>query len=364
MSKAILTVLAASVLAASAQTTINGNRSITGAWDASAATSTKPVKTGTADPATCALGEMFYRTDSNTLKFCSATNVWTAGGGNYVLPAATASVLGGVKVGSGLTVDGSGVLNVAASSAPAPQETNPRYFIFKDDFPSLAGFSGNTTVQAQQRWGTTGCASGSGDTSNTAGGTNWGLVKLLTGTTSGTGCALYSPTGVEALPGLHHTGMDVYVVFKYLAASDYANSALQIGYYTYSAAAIGRRALGLRFDTSAGDTGTFRYYYTLESESSYGGAVDSGVSVDANYHVFRLRSDATESGKFYLSLDGGTEKTFCSAGCDMNHGGAFNLTAGRAFKARLAPLEAAAKNLILDYVSIYVPLGAADGRRN
>ena len=33
------------------------------------------------------------------------------GGGGYVLPVATASRLGGVKVGSGLTIDGAGVLS-------------------------------------------------------------------------------------------------------------------------------------------------------------------------------------------------------------------------------------------------------------
>lgn len=62
-----------------AQTTINGSRTILGAWDASGATTTKPAKTGTTDPATCAVGEFFVNTTtaSNPLtKQCVATNIW------------------------------------------------------------------------------------------------------------------------------------------------------------------------------------------------------------------------------------------------------------------------------------------------
>lgn len=40
------------------------------------------------------------------------------GGGGYVLPVATASRLGGIKVGSGLTIDGAGVLSAEGGSEP------------------------------------------------------------------------------------------------------------------------------------------------------------------------------------------------------------------------------------------------------
>jgi hypothetical protein len=75
-------------LPALAQTTINGGRVITGVWDASSATSSKPAKTGTALPQTCGVGEQFFKTDAaqgQNLYFCTAANTWiqmTGGGGS------------------------------------------------------------------------------------------------------------------------------------------------------------------------------------------------------------------------------------------------------------------------------------------
>ena len=41
------------------------------------------------------------------------------GGGGYVLPVATANRLGGIKVGSGLTITNDGVLSTSGGTAPA-----------------------------------------------------------------------------------------------------------------------------------------------------------------------------------------------------------------------------------------------------
>ena len=71
-----------------AQTTINGGRVITGAWDASNAASSKPAKTGTALPQTCGVGEQFFNTNAaqgQNLYFCTAANTWiqmTGGSGS------------------------------------------------------------------------------------------------------------------------------------------------------------------------------------------------------------------------------------------------------------------------------------------
>ncbi|MGA2434790.1 MAG: hypothetical protein ABSG25_05835, partial [Bryobacteraceae bacterium] len=62
------------------QTTVNGGRAITGKWDASGAATTKPAKTGTTLPATCAVGEQFFNTSAApgaNLYACTATNTWT-----------------------------------------------------------------------------------------------------------------------------------------------------------------------------------------------------------------------------------------------------------------------------------------------
>lgn len=61
--------------------------------------------------------------DGNFSALASATNANTSaiaslggGGPAYTLPAATASTLGGIKIGSGLSIDGSGVVSAAAPS--------------------------------------------------------------------------------------------------------------------------------------------------------------------------------------------------------------------------------------------------------
>lgn len=61
--------------------------------DDSAATSTKPAKTGTSTPATCGAGELFFKTNEppgENLHLCTSTNTWTkvsasgvTGGGRY-----------------------------------------------------------------------------------------------------------------------------------------------------------------------------------------------------------------------------------------------------------------------------------------
>ena len=56
---------------------------MTGAWDASAAATSKPAKTGAVLPAVCGVGEQFFltaATPGNNLFLCSAANTWTVAG--------------------------------------------------------------------------------------------------------------------------------------------------------------------------------------------------------------------------------------------------------------------------------------------
>ena len=50
------------------------------------------------------------------------------GGGSYSLPAASASVLGGVKVGTGLAIDGSGVLSATGGGSTASGDSITKTF--------------------------------------------------------------------------------------------------------------------------------------------------------------------------------------------------------------------------------------------
>lgn len=87
--------------------------------DFSAATATKPFKSGTTLPATCTMGEIFYKQDApagSNLYACTSLNTWTleqgAGGGGGV---SMASQLGDFRV----LRTNSTTLSVGANCAPA-----------------------------------------------------------------------------------------------------------------------------------------------------------------------------------------------------------------------------------------------------
>jgi hypothetical protein len=67
-----------------AQSTAMGSRTMEGAWDASGAQTTKPARTGTALPAACSPGEVFFLTGApggQNLYLCNPGSTWTLAGG-------------------------------------------------------------------------------------------------------------------------------------------------------------------------------------------------------------------------------------------------------------------------------------------
>ncbi len=87
------------------------NAVISGSLDASGAITTKPAQSGTSLPATCGVGELYYKTDAtagSNVYGCTATNTWTVQTGTAIaspLPVAnggtgTASTLTGLVRGS------------------------------------------------------------------------------------------------------------------------------------------------------------------------------------------------------------------------------------------------------------------------
>jgi len=89
MRKKILVVILAAISTAAAQTKID-LRTQGKSVDFSAAVSTKPSKSGTAIPATCSIGETFFKTDAAAganLYGCTATNIWSVQSGASSLPA-------------------------------------------------------------------------------------------------------------------------------------------------------------------------------------------------------------------------------------------------------------------------------------
>jgi hypothetical protein len=77
-----------------------------------------------------------------------------------------------------------------------------------------------------------------------------------------------------------------------------------LGYFDYAG------LFGLRYDNGT-DT---NFQFFVKGTSGNDVTVDTGIPADANFHTILVYS--TVAGTFRMSLDGGTEKTFCPSGCD------------------------------------------------
>ena len=130
------------------QTTINGGRVITGTWDASGATASKPAKSGSVLPVTCGVGEQFFNTSATAgqnLYLCSASNTWSqlVGGGGGSGASATASYVvtsltGAPTNARNLTAGDNVALVDGGAGAPMTVNYNVHdtsIFSIRDDFP-------------------------------------------------------------------------------------------------------------------------------------------------------------------------------------------------------------------------------------
>ena len=89
--------------------------------DFSAATSTKPFKTGTVPPPTCSVGDAFFKTDAaagQNVYVCSAPNVWSPSSSSGGVTSVGLSLPAEYSV-SGSPVTGSGTLAVTKANQPA-----------------------------------------------------------------------------------------------------------------------------------------------------------------------------------------------------------------------------------------------------
>ena len=70
-------------------------------------------------------GEFWYDTATSTLKLWDSTAWVNAGAAGYVLPIASATILGGVKVGANLAIDATGILSTALGAGSVPSVALP-----------------------------------------------------------------------------------------------------------------------------------------------------------------------------------------------------------------------------------------------
>lgn len=167
------------------------------------------VETGSAAPATtpAAVGDSYVNTtagDFYKAKGTSSSSDWVKlTTTTYTLPAATASILGGIKVGSGLAVDAGGVLSatgttLTSTDSLAEGATNKYY----TDTRARAALSGQSPISYNSSTGviscpTCGSGGGSGNVVGPASATD-SQVALYNGTT-GTAIKVATGTGVAKL---------------------------------------------------------------------------------------------------------------------------------------------------------------------
>ena len=172
--------------------------------DFSAANTTKPFKTGTPLPATCGVGEMFYKSDAPAganLYGCTSINNWTlessSGGGGAGLPSVAGN---GGKV---LTNDGSTVnWGMPAGDVSGPLSTLTVTQIQGRPVSSSAPGSGQTLVwnTSTSRWEPQTLAGGGGGGGATLSSQLGDLATTFTNATTltiGANCAVSTPCNVH-----------------------------------------------------------------------------------------------------------------------------------------------------------------------
>lgn len=280
--------LAAMVLLA--QTTINGSRSILGAWDASGATTTKPVKLVTSDPATCGVGEMLYRTDTATLKHCSATNTWSnIGGGSD----------------AGYDLGDAGVI------------------VLRNDFFSGSG-STSTPNAGETNWYTGLIASAT--TSGAVGDENHpGVYTAISHATNANSGVTFNP-GAPSFGYLHQDAINnrdwTYTAIVKLGSI--SNARVWVGVGAVNSTPDAARFVGFRYDTSASFTDDTKnsaagswVFQMCTASTTCGDASGTAIVLNVTPTTNWIRLTVTKSsGTYTVSTDGTARATVCASGCD------------------------------------------------
>jgi hypothetical protein len=180
-------------------------------------------------------------------------------------------------------------------------------------------FFGASTASWQYPWRQFNISGSSTTANQVVGGDAWpnlGVISISTGTTSGNGFSIAFTNNVGATGALGalgaNSGWGYLWVFKLNAASSVR---MRIGTGVVDSVTIFDRngMMGLRYDTNLGDTG---FQFFMRGASGNDVLIDSGVAGDSAWHTLLVYSTIT--GTVRMSLDAGTEKTFCSSGCDAN----------------------------------------------
>ncbi len=181
------------------------------------------------------------------------------------------------------------------------QMAGPSSVFFQDDFLPFTPVSGNFFPN---HWGKESIGAGSFNQVNN-GWPRFGVAELTTGTSSTNGYVLYgSDNGspgyyaLEALSG--NAGWDTTWIFK---LSQTTLMRFRIGLSAGDPSTVpSANAVGLRFDTTLGDTG-FNFFNRAAGSDTE--STSNVATLDTNWHTLRMRSAV--AGTVLFSMDGGTE---------------------------------------------------------
>lgn len=285
--KITLAILASALLLWGAQTA--GSLDVTDTLTAKivsfgSSTSTQPHKTGTTLPATCSVGQTFFKSDATAgqnVYGCTATDTWTQLGG------------------SGGAVDYSNPAN---------------YPPVIEDFAN--GTSANNSV-GTYGWSSSSLASGSVDVNSTPLADVPGYAAGVAHSTNADSAGIFTLGSVDPSMVVNYNW--TWKARVKLASTSNSRTWIGIG---ATASIVPARFLGFRYDTSSS--------YTDDTKSTTGrwvaqmcvssGCTDTGgtykvttVQPNTSWHVYEITK---VSSTYTMKIDGTQVATFCASGCD------------------------------------------------
>ena len=299
--------------------------------DFTGSVSTAPMKAGTALPASCSVGQAFFKTDATAgqnIYLCTAANTWT-------------QVQGG---GGGGSFD---------------WKPDSRYIWAKAEFFGASGstYSEGGFVLTRLE----GTQSLNNPTGGNVSALELGTAAISTTTTSGNRTRYVAPLQLSAfadsassLYGLTTLPWEIVVVFRWPTADFLSNSTTVL--------ALGRdgtawppRGVGVRYIDG---TDTYLTLYASDTDGSWGDTSATTVTPGTEWHKLKIRSDGATTYKMWVSIDGGTEVDVCPSGCALPLPTSSGMYLNRLIF--VIQTDAAEQNLFqLDYVHFWLDRGAA-----
>lgn len=319
--------------------TVNGDLEILGTLrarivDFTNAASTAPMKVGTSLPASCSVGQAFFKSDATAgqnIYLCTSAGTWS-------------QVQGGVSGGGGF--------DWKPSSRYVAARTDFAHTTYNQSSPITVGdflFARQTGSQnLNLAWNPTPPSTRGGyavvTTNTTADNRSFWYLALHNNTPS---------TADDSLFGNAVLNWEIVVVFRLPESGDASNVEVLAGLGSPS---NGDPPAGIWLGYRPLVTGS-NFVWQSTDDGAWGSSVDTGVAADTAWHRVTIRSDGAAANKIWLKLDDNAEVSACPSGC-MVARSTYLAQSWRVIGFNLKTKEAAQKKMQLDYAHFWMDLGA------